>query len=95
MAAVGELLRRWLRPLNRRIMLLAGRAVLLAVDEKSGLQRVQLAGLSGETLDGVERFQQYGFTSNPFPGAEAVIVVPVDPVCELDGQESTELDDGG
>ena len=27
-----------------------------------------------ETLDGVERFQQYGFTSHPHPDAEAIIL---------------------
>ena len=76
MDAMNIILERWLRPMRRRIMLLAGRSVLLAVEERAGLQRVQLAGLAEELLDDCERFQQYGLTSHPLPGAEAVLVCP-------------------
>ena len=62
-----------LAPLKRRILLTIGRAVLQLVDDAKGLQRVQLTALSGEVLDGVERIQEYGFTSVPLPGAEGVI----------------------
>lgn len=61
-------------PMKRRIMLMVGRAVLRAVNDGSKLQTVQLSGLKGEVLDGLERFQQYGFTGHPHPEAEAVLL---------------------
>jgi phage baseplate assembly protein V len=65
---------RMLAPLQQRIMLMLGRALLTVVNDDAGLQRVQVALLSKETRDDVERFQQYGFTSHPHAGAEAAVV---------------------
>lgn len=66
-------LRRLLDPVVKRVMMMVARGVIQAVqDEKR--QLVQMSGLAGETLDQVERFQEYGFTSHPLPGAEAVAV---------------------
>ncbi len=64
---------RLLEPLRQRIMLMLARAVLKIVADDNGLQRVQVGVLAKETRDNVERFQQYGFTSHPLPGAEAVL----------------------
>lgn len=64
------------RPIRRRVMLMVGRAVLALVDDDPKLQVIQIRGLARETLDRVERFQEYGFTSVPLEGAEAVIVCP-------------------
>lgn len=61
-------------PLHRRIMNMLGRAVLRLVDDAAGLQRVQVTVLAGEVRDGVERFQDYGFTSHPLAGADALLV---------------------
>ena len=69
-----ETIKRLLTPLTNRIRLVIGRCVLTAINDAGGLQRVQLAALAGETLDQRERFQQYGFTSHPHPGCEAVMV---------------------
>ena len=63
---------KWLRPLERRIKQIASRAVIKLVNDSLKLQELQIVGLSGETLDGVERFQEYGFTSHPQSGAEAI-----------------------
>lgn len=60
-------------PLKRRVMLMIGRAVLHAVNDAARMQEVQIVALEGEVLDRVERFQQYGFTGVPLPGAEAVL----------------------
>lgn len=60
--------------LARRIRLIASRAVLRLVDDAGGLQLVQLTLLADETRDGVERFQDYGLTSRPHPGAEGVAI---------------------
>ena len=73
MDAMIHMITRLLGPLKRRVMLTIGRAVLTLIDDAGGIQRVQLTALEGETLDRVERFMEYGFTSHPHPGAEAVL----------------------
>jgi len=50
------------------------RAVLTVVDDAGNMQRVQVSLLEDEVIDGVERFQDYGFTSVPDVGAEATVV---------------------
>lgn len=70
MSPVRTLIRR----LFRRMALVVGRAVLEVVDDERQIQAVQLQALDGEVVDGAERFQQYGFTSHPHPGAEAVLL---------------------
>ena len=57
-----------------RIRLMVGRAIVNLVNDATKLQSLQVDMLSDETQDDVERFQDYGFTSHPHPGAEAVIV---------------------
>lgn len=63
-----------LQPLARRIRLTVSRGIILLVNDAMRLQNVQIALLADETRDQVERFQQYGFTSVPLPGAEAVFL---------------------
>jgi phage baseplate assembly protein V len=60
--------------LKRRVYGMVGRAVLTAIDDAQGIQALQVEGLSDEVHDGVERMQDYGFTSHPFEDAEAVVV---------------------
>lgn len=50
------------------------RAVLNVVDDEGNMQRVQISLLEDEVIDGVERFQNYGFTSVPDGGSEATVV---------------------
>jgi len=61
-------------PLRRRVRLMIGRAVLAAADDSKGIQLVQVKLLDGEVGDGVERMQNYGYTSVPKVGAEGVMV---------------------
>lgn len=61
-------------PLKRRVAMLAGRCVVNLVNDALKMQGVQISLLADETLDGVERLQNYGFTSNPQPGAEGLAV---------------------
>lgn len=68
-----EELYRFLQPLRRRISLLIGRALLVAVDDSKNLQLLRISMLSGEEKEGVERMQQYGFTSVPVSGSEVLI----------------------
>ena len=63
---------RLLGPLKRRIMLMIGRAVVELVNDGQKLQAVQISLLEGEVRVNVERFQNYGMTSCPHPGAEAI-----------------------
>lgn len=63
-----------LAPMQRRVMLSIARGVLRLVSDGSRMQEVQIGLLAGETLDGVERFQNYGLSSHPHAGAEAVAV---------------------
>ncbi len=70
MTAIQKLL----APIRRRITGLVSRAVVSLVNDSLKLQGVQLQVLADETLDGVERFQEYGFTSVPLAGAEAILL---------------------
>lgn len=63
-----------LAPIKRRIAMLISRGVVKLVNDSLKLQGVQIAAFADETLDDLERFQQYGLTSHPLPGAEAIVV---------------------
>ena len=60
--------------LVQRIRMVAARGVVGRVDDGKKMQALQLALLADEAQDGVERFQQYGFTGVPLAGAEALVV---------------------
>lgn len=66
-------LNKLLDPLRRRVRLMISRAVLSAISDGQGIQLVQVKLLDGEVRDGVERFQNYSFTSVPLPGAEGIM----------------------
>lgn len=66
-----EQLRRALEPLHRKLRLMAGRAVLSLM---SDVFTAQVKALDGEVRDEAEVFQQYGFRSQPLPGAEGVLL---------------------
>lgn len=53
---------------------LAFRGVLTRITSTGGVQTAQLAGLATEGLQGVEVFQQYGFTTVPPEGAMAIVL---------------------
>lgn len=61
-------------PLWRRVRLIADRAVVTAVTDSFNRQGLQLKVLADETADGVERFQNYGHTSVPPAGSEAIVL---------------------
>jgi phage baseplate assembly protein V len=61
-----------LRPLQQRILNALARAVVAQVNDEGRVQLLQLQILKGEVRSDVERFQEYGLTSNPHPGAEAL-----------------------
>ncbi len=53
---------------------MVGRAILSAVDNSKSTQFVKVTALHGETLDEIERFQEYGFETYPLEGAEGFMV---------------------
>lgn len=65
---------RYLSPLKRRIKLMVGRAVVNLINDTKGIQEMQISLFANETRSKVQRFQDYGMTSNPHEGAEAVAV---------------------
>lgn len=62
--------------LRNRLQMMVGRAVVEMVDDDAGVQAIQLSATADELIEGAERFQDYGFTSHPLPGAEAAVVFP-------------------
>lgn len=66
--AVGRIV----SPLNRRVRLMVGRAIIRLVDDAQGAQRVQLDMLEGEDPDSVERFGEYGLASHPPDDTDAI-----------------------
>lgn len=62
------------KPLSDRIRMAIGRGLVKLVDDTKKAQAMQIELLADESHDQVERFQQYGFTANPHPEAEALTV---------------------
>lgn len=60
-------------PLARKVSLMVARGVLALVNDAAKMQGVQVTLLSGEVRD-MERFQNYGYTSQPHAGAEVAAV---------------------
>lgn len=67
---------RMLNPIRRRIASMVGRAIIQAVNDTNNLQTVKITLLKDEVKSGVERIQEYGFTSNPPKGSEAILIAP-------------------
>lgn len=61
-----------LEAMKRKLYGMCARCVLRLASDGLKLQALQVGLLDGETADDVERFQNYGFTSVPLPGAEGV-----------------------
>ena len=67
---------RLIRPVRTSVANTIARAVVRRVSDGALLQLLQLTDLPGAPIDGAERFQQYGFSSVPLEGAEAVTLFP-------------------
>ena len=66
--------RKIMADMERRVLLMVGRAVLTVVNDTTGLQTVQVEALRGEVIDGAERMQLYGITSHPLRGADVLVL---------------------
>jgi phage baseplate assembly protein V len=58
--------------LGARVRGMVSRAVVNLINDATKLQGVQITLMADQVADDVERFQNYGLTSVPLPGAEAV-----------------------
>lgn len=63
-----------MKTILRKLANIIARAELALADDSGTRQTVQARVLAGEVLDHIDRPQDYGFTSHPHPGAEAVLV---------------------
>jgi phage baseplate assembly protein V len=63
-----------LKSIRDRVMLTVARGVVRLVNDATKLQSAQVSLMAREVRDGIERFQNYGFTAKPHPGAEGVVV---------------------
>lgn len=61
-------------PIKRKVLLMVGRGILLAVNDSKGIQQAQGSFFAGETKDQVESFHNFGFTSSPPSGTECIMV---------------------
>lgn len=62
-------------PLDRvllKVRQMVSRGVVLLVNDATKMQEMQLKVMADDTMDGVERFQNYGFTSVPHAGSEPI-----------------------
>lgn len=75
--SADRLFQKMMAPAVRRLQNLVARGTVALVDAKRRMQTLQVKLLADETLDGIEHFEPYGFTSHPHPGAE-VLTLSVD-----------------
>lgn len=75
---MSELMKRYidreLAPVRRRLRSMANRAQVTGVVESLQRQNLQLQIENDEAVDDIERFQNYGMTSHPPVGSEAVVM---------------------
>lgn len=65
-----------LRPLVTQLANIVARGVVNRTNDGGDLQTMQIGVLNGQPIDDAEHFQQYGFSSVPLTGAEAVVIFP-------------------
>lgn len=61
-----------LKQLSGRLASSIIRGVVSLVDDDTKMQMLQVGLRANEVRDDIERFQQYGFTAHPHPGAECL-----------------------
>lgn len=68
-----SILARLIRPLRQRVALMLRRAVIAVVIDDHPVQVMKLDMFHGETREGVERLQEYGFNSVPPEGGQVLV----------------------
>ncbi len=75
MSSLPDTISKLIAPLQRRVRLMVARAVVELVDDSKKMQSLQISIRADEERADVERFQQYGITSVPKAGAEALVLM--------------------
>lgn len=73
---VQNMVQAMLKPIRSRVYNIVSRAVLEAANDSGKMQVLKVGVLAGENRGDVENFQDYGFTSVPKAGAEAIVLCP-------------------
>jgi phage baseplate assembly protein V len=60
--------------LARRISLMITKTILVSLDDSGAVQKLVLDALKDERRSNVDRFQEFGFSSNPPAGAELIML---------------------
>jgi hypothetical protein len=61
-----------IQKVSNRVRLLVTKVIVEAVTDSTAIQLLKLNALNSETLEGIERLQNYGLTSNPPADSEAI-----------------------
>ena len=61
--------------LKNKIYLMIGRAILKAATNTTKTATIQVTGLKGETISGIEYFSPYGFEGMPSAGQAAIVFI--------------------
>lgn len=69
-----SLIGRFVEPLRNRLLLLIAKAIVTRVNDSENIQIVQINLGNNEVIDGVERIQNFGFSSNPVNGSPAIVL---------------------
>ena len=67
-----SLIKNMIAPLRNRVYTMITRAILETANDSDGMQLVKVNLLAGESREKVERFQNFGFSSNPPASSECV-----------------------
>lgn len=67
-------LQRLMSPIITRVRRICLGAIIRSVNDDGDLQRMQVESIGHSVYDNVERFGQFGFTSNPPAGLDAIII---------------------
>ena len=65
---------RAIKPVKDRLLLMVGRAIITALNDSKPIQEAQVKALSGESLEKIQRFQDFGFNSVVPPGTEGILL---------------------
>lgn len=72
--SIADQISKLIQPLAIRIRMCITRAVIKSINDNTNVQQMCLGLFVGELKDKVERFQEYGLTSVPLHGMEALTV---------------------
>lgn len=72
--SIGEQIERLLQPIKSRIASMIVCAIVRSISDGTKLQTLKVSMMEDQTKDDVDHIQQFGFTSHPPKGSEAVVL---------------------